>query len=146
MSSHPWWEKHVVNCSQTLKLPHWSHEHDLCSYFMGQSKSSVHVQLLKNWESTILLGSCKIEVRNIWEIALRSLPDLGCISGMKTGSTLTNYVTINVWLILCALVFLFCKMQITVTTLRMVLNTCLLLLLIDFYCLLYVLEQLAHSC
>lgn len=64
----PWprWEEHVANCWQTLKLPQWSHKHDLCSHFIGQSKSSVHVQLQKNWESEILLWSYKTEISNIY--------------------------------------------------------------------------------
>lgn len=64
----PWlqWEEHVAHCWQTLKLPQWSHKHNLCSHFIGQSKSSVHVQLQKNWESEILLWSCKTEINNIY--------------------------------------------------------------------------------
>lgn len=48
MSTRPWWEEQVAHCSQTLKIPHSSHKHDLGSHFIGQSKLFVRVQLQKN--------------------------------------------------------------------------------------------------
>lgn len=94
---------------------------------------------------TVLLGFCKMEIRNIWEIALISLPDLGVDKWDE--NWLNHYKLCGHRCVTYSPGFSFPLLQNADNSDYFAYGTqyMLIIIILCFYCLLYVLGQLAYS-